>query len=737
VRLVFAHDTWFIRAPDGRVFTDRGSFPWDRYLEFASSITVVSRMRDLNPGESTERMALASHPQVSFVELPNLATPVGRFVKRRSARRSLTAVLEQADALVARLPSEIGGLACWVAHDLGLPWAVELVTCPWDAIWNYGNWKGRVFAPVAWWETRRLLKRAPFSLYVTSQFLQRRYPPGGHAVGVSDVEIAVDPTALKQRLARQDEGPLVFGTIAALLPFKGFDTAFAALGRARPALPPFEFRVLGAGDVDQYRRMADAAGVADVVHFDGTRPAGAPVLEWLDAIDVYLQPSRQEGLPRAMVEAMSRACPALGSTAGGIPELLDADSLHKPGDAAGLARLLVRSADPQWRRAQAARNVEVAAAYAPDVLDARRREFWQAFAGGRGLRVLFVTPYAQLGGSERQLLHLLDGLDPDQVAGVVSLQEGPLLERLHHPVVIPTGAGLVDLLRSARALRPVLRAARPTVVHASCAKGALVAGLAAVGTGVPVLFAKHDFYSDGPVAWGAAVLCKEVVAGSHALLETFPSVLRTRLHVVHPGVPGGEPVVPEDVADCTIGMVARFHPDKGHLEIVEALATVPEARLLLIGGVDRSTPEFMGQVERRVAELGLKDRVELTGERDDVVSLLAGCDVAVVPSLVPEGFGLAAVEAMRAGTPVVAYRTGALPEAVGDCGVLVAPGDRAALAAAVARLLADPAERARLAQCGRERAEQFTVEAMVTGYRDHWLSLSASLSAGLGPPSRS
>jgi glycosyltransferase involved in cell wall biosynthesis len=717
VRLVFAHDTWFLRGPDGRVWTDRGSFPWDRYLAFASSITVVSRMRDLEPGESTEKMAPASHPAVSFVPVPNLATLSGRLVRRRAARRQVRSVLAEADALVARLPSEIGGLACRVADSLGKVWAVELVTCPWDAIWNYGTWKGRAFAPVAWWETRRLLARAPFSLYVTERFLQRRYPPGGHAVGVSDVEVPVEPGALERRLARvagSGGRPVVFGTVAALLPFKGIDTALGALQAAD--LPEWEYRVLGAGDPAQYGE------VPANVHFDGTRPAGEPVLRWLDGIDVYLQPSRQEGLPRAMVEAMARGLPALGSTAGGIPELLDPSCLHKPGDVAGLSRLLARSVSAEWQAEQAHRNVHVAERYEPGLLDERRRAFWAAFAGHRR-QTLFVTPYAQLGGSERQLLQLLDGLDPAEVAGVVALQDGPLLSRLADPVVIPTSARPLDMLRAARRLRPVIRSTRPAVVHAACAKGALVAGLAAVGTGVPVVFVKHDFYWDGPVAWLAALLSRRVVAGSQALLGTFPGLLRRRLGVVHPGVPD-RPVAPAAPRERTVAMVSRFHPDKGHLEIVEALPRIPGARLLLVGGVDRSTPGFLGEVQARVAALGLEDRVEFAGEQDDVVSLLAACEVAVVPSLVREGFGLVAVEAFRAGTPVVAYGQGAVPEVVGECGVLVPPGDRAGLAAAVTRLLDDPAERVRLADCGKARAERFTVDAMVAGFRAAYASVA-------------
>lgn len=71
-------------------------------------------------------------------------------------------------------------------------------------------------------------------------------------------------------------------------------------------------------------------GVADRVVFKG-QMKHQQVLEWIDSLDIYIQPSMQEGLPRALIEAMSRACPAIGSSTGGIPELLPSDAILKEG----------------------------------------------------------------------------------------------------------------------------------------------------------------------------------------------------------------------------------------------------------------------------------------------------------------------------------------------------------------------------------------------------------------------
>jgi len=114
----------------------------------------------------------------------------------------------------------------------------------------------------------------------------------------------------------------------------------------------------------------------------------------------------------------------------------------------------------------------------------------------------------------------------------------------------------------------------------------------------------------------------------------------------------------------------------------------------------------MDQLRALWRELPSRDRIILAGYRDDAADLAGGADVCVVPSLWQEAFGLAALEPMARGVPVIASRVGGLPEVVrdGETGLLVTPGDEAELAGAMRRLLLDPAERKRLGANGRRRA---------------------------------
>ncbi len=293
--------------------------------------------------------------------------------------------MQSADAVIVRLPSEIGLLSAQLARRLRKPTAIEVAGCPWDGLWNYGTLPAKLYAPLRTWRMRRELRRSRFALYVTRQFLQRRYPAFGCTAAVSNVEIGPPrPEVLERRLARLRawSPPLVLGLIGSInSEIKGLRTTFEALAKVRDRLPEFQLRVLGPGDAAPWRELAARHDLVNVAHFCGVLPSGQPVLDWLDEIDLYLQPSFKEGLPRATIEAMSRACPALGSTAGGIPELLSADCLHPPGDARQLGRLIAHAAqDRDWLRRQAERNFHTAAAYTSEILDLQRQAFWREFA---------------------------------------------------------------------------------------------------------------------------------------------------------------------------------------------------------------------------------------------------------------------------------------------------------------------------------------------------------------------
>ncbi|HYU57677.1 MAG TPA: glycosyltransferase family 4 protein [Actinomycetota bacterium] len=361
------------------------------------------------------------------------------------------------------------------------------------------------------------------------------------------------------------------------------------------------------------------------------------------------------------------------------------------------------------------------------------------------VRVAFVSSHARLGGAERVLETLVEALGPAWEAGMVALEEGPFARRLdargHRVEVVPAGRRGVDVAVAARRLRPVLRRMTPQVVHANGVKAALVTVLARPGA--PVMWMKHDFARDGWQARWIARRCAAVVGVSGAVLETFGGRLGGRAAVIHNGLrlpatdrAAGRAALlaamghPEPSA--VVALVGRVDPFKGHRELLEIATTlrgsVPGVAFAFVGAEDPAHPGTVAALRRRAAELGVADAVRFLGYRDDAVDLIAGADVLTVPSVPDasgmgrEGFPLVAIEALAAGTPVIAYAHGGVPELVGDCGRLVPPGDRRHLLAALVEVLTDAALRERLSLCGRARArDAFSVEhmagAMAARYR--------------------
>lgn len=361
------------------------------------------------------------------------------------------------------------------------------------------------------------------------------------------------------------------------------------------------------------------------------------------------------------------------------------------------------------------------------------------------MRVAFVSPFVIQGGAERYLALLLDGLERDWIARITFLADGPLVADLRergYPVeVLPTGAGPVSIARSARRLRRELRQLRPDVVHADGIKGALVATLALGGTRTPVVWLKCDFSRDGWLARAVARRCTSIAAVSRAVTETFRGSALEKTTVVPFGLP--EPGVDREAGRVAVrelaggtgpvlGVFGRLDPHKGHREIVAVLPRLRErldVRAIFVGADDPAHAGYREQLAAEIEMAGLAGVVALPGFRPDAVELIAGCYVLVIPSVTSrgglgkEGFSLVALEAMGVGTPVVAYAHGGPPEVLGDCGLLVPPGNRDALAEALLRVLEEEPLHEQLAACGRRRArERFSlsamIEAMETRYRE-------------------
>ncbi len=367
----------------------------------------------------------------------------------------------------------------------------------------------------------------------------------------------------------------------------------------------------------------------------------------------------------------------------------------------------------------------------------------------RGATVGILGHAAELGGAEISLLRTLGELPAGhRPVRVLWLSEGPPVDALRAlglPVdVIPLGrqalatdrfaAGAAAVLpqalsasRTAFAVARWLREGDVGLLMTNSLKSLVVGTTAARLAGVPVAWWVHDRVAPDylparivrALRASARRVPRAVMANSRATASTLPGA--RGLVVAYPGYapeqaratprprPGGPPVV---------GLVGRISPTKGQIELVRAAAEVlrthPGTRFRIVGSPMFGAEAYADAVAAEIERLGVGEHVELVGWVDDVPAELDAMTVCVHASPVPEPFGNVILEAMLRGVPVVATDAGGVPEILAPdgeepLGLLVPPGDAAALAAAVVALLDDPVgAEARAARAHASAAARFS-----------------------------
>jgi glycosyltransferase involved in cell wall biosynthesis len=374
----------FWGTPDGCIWTAT-QFPYaffTRYLEVFDQVLVFARVKmtdTIVPG-----WRRTDGPGVSFIEMPFYLGPWDFCRQLAQIRRVAMRAVAMADAIILRVPSAI---APSIGRMLGRnqrPYALEVLGDPFDA-----------FAPGSIDHPLRPFFRRYFSrqlaqqcagasavAYVTQGALQRRYPPKSNAYcsSYSDVQLESDGFVLQARSRTQFRLPvkmLMVGTLAQL--YKAPDVLIDATAACIRQGLDLRLALVGDGQCRvELEARAARLGLGERVRFLGELPAGEPVRAQLDQADLFVLPSRQEGLPRAMIEAMARGLPCIGSAVGGVPELLPAEDLVSPGNARALAvKIHEIVTNPTRMETMSRRNLEKAWDYHEQCLRTRRLGFYR------------------------------------------------------------------------------------------------------------------------------------------------------------------------------------------------------------------------------------------------------------------------------------------------------------------------------------------------------------------------
>lgn len=369
MKLVFAHDHKF-RFTDGAYYSTGGLSDevLSRYTNIFGGVNVLSRVVP----KQNEVLSEIKNPSVKI-------TAASFGIRDKTVRESV----KKCDAVIARLPSILGNRAIDCAKEYQKPYLIEMVACPWDGLWNHSV-VGKFAAPMLYFTTRRHVENAPFVIYVTNHFLQSRYPTRGEYTNCSDVALMdISEDILKNRLKRIWSKPekIIIGTTGAVdVRYKGQQYVIQALGELKKrGITKFEYQLVGGGDQRYLRSVADKYDVSDQIKLLGSLPHDQ-VFKWLDTIDLYAHPSRQEGLPRSLIEAMSRGLPAFGARTGGIPELLDSEYIvgNNKNCFSEICNILLKYNKASMEK-EAGRNFHEAKKYDDNLIEKRRNDFFQKF----------------------------------------------------------------------------------------------------------------------------------------------------------------------------------------------------------------------------------------------------------------------------------------------------------------------------------------------------------------------
>lgn len=385
MKLLYCHDGPLFKDENGTYYSlGLSNEIFQRYDKISDKIQLAIRTRKVNSKDITGKMTPITLPNLEVIECPNLSTIKGTIFERRSTKKKLERLAANADFIICRLPSHIGHIGVDVAKKIGKPYIIELVACPWDSLWNY-NLKGKIVAPFFAAQTKIRVKDAPYVVYVTNEFLQNRYPTKGKNTNCSNVIInKVDDKVLEKRLEKieKNNGKIIIGTTASLdIKFKGQEHIIEALGiLKKKGNTSFKYQLVGKGSEQFLKEVAQKNDVQDQVEFLGSKTRN-DVMDWLDNIDFYGQPSKQEGLPRALIEAMSRGLPSMGANTGGIPELINNKFIlnKRKNFSENIAKLL-ESLDKSEMRQEAIANFEESKNYIKSDIEKRRQKFLIDFA---------------------------------------------------------------------------------------------------------------------------------------------------------------------------------------------------------------------------------------------------------------------------------------------------------------------------------------------------------------------
>ncbi|GAB6011952.1 glycosyltransferase [Viscerimonas tarda] len=378
MNLLFIHDHPFYE--DYLNVYSGGSFPaevWNNYLSSFQNIKVIGRKSN----DMKDKKVLSSgDDRVSFYLIHRYSSIKDLFLNFRKINQQIKELILLNNLVIIRLPSILGVIAGYIAIRNKIPFVIELVGNAREALVLHGSLLGKIAAPVFDYLNKKIVNRSRYVIYVTERKLQIDYPSHGQTESISNVILPLILRREDVNINRFNDDKISIALIG------GFDTRYKGqdiLLKSISILPThvkknIKIYLIGKGNCNWIIEEAKKLFIIDNIEFIGSK-ARDEIFEFLKHMSLYVQPSFTEGLPRAMLEAMSVGCPVLASSVGGIPDILDQQYLHKAKDFKALSKqILYFYENRDLLREASSENLEKALPYLKENLNKKRLTFFQS-----------------------------------------------------------------------------------------------------------------------------------------------------------------------------------------------------------------------------------------------------------------------------------------------------------------------------------------------------------------------
>ncbi|WP_339772395.1 glycosyltransferase [uncultured Paraglaciecola sp.] len=374
----------FYRCVLGQYWTEN-MFPnafWQRYLQVFNRVNIVARVANVDiPETSWHRV---DGERVGFIELPSYIGPAGfikvlpKLIKVLHARKRITR------CVIFRIPSILAAIYQCFAMRRGERFGAEVVGDPAD-----------VFAKGASKSSLRLLFRSLFSAilkrqcqqaisiaYVTEHRLQQRYPPNRTALSTHYSSIQLTDADYQQRNGYPTSDALHIVCVGNLAqPYKGCDFMLQGIAELKKIGLNISLTWVGGGALlPSMQMLAKKLAISAHVSFEGNVSSRKNIHQILDNADLFVLSSRQEGLPRVLIEAMARSLVCVATDVGGVDELLASGYIFDSDDINGLVQkvTMISNMTANERLTVSRRNYVVSENYHDLQLQVRRENMYRA-----------------------------------------------------------------------------------------------------------------------------------------------------------------------------------------------------------------------------------------------------------------------------------------------------------------------------------------------------------------------